>query len=105
MFPSPEKTPEFEYRLAKMLEHPVRIELLRLLAESDTLSPAEALERLPGNDLRLSKVTYHARVLDHFGLVEGAGQPDPDRGVPFRVTTHGEFALAALGYTPREGRG
>lgn len=101
----PDKTPEFEYRLAKVLEHPVRIGFLRLLAKSETLSPAEALARLREDDLLLSNVTYHARVLDQFGLVEGAGWPDPDRGVPFRVTTKGEFALAALGYSPREGHG
>lgn len=106
MFPSPDKTPEFEYRLVKVLEHPLRIDFLRQLAERDTLSPAEALANLDeSSPVPLSKATYHARVLDQFGLVEAAGQPDPDRGVPFRVTTQGEFALAALGYMPREERG
>jgi hypothetical protein len=87
-----------------VLEHPVRIGFLKLAREYETLSPAEALEQLQESDLLLSKVTYHARVLDHYGLVEGTGQPNPDRGVPFRVTPQGEFALAALGYTPREER-
>jgi DNA-binding transcriptional ArsR family regulator len=105
MFPSPDKTPEFEYRLARVLEHPVRIDFLRLLAGRDSLSPTEALDHLAEDvPLPLCKVTYHARVLDYFGLVEAAGQPGPDSGVPFRLTTQGEFALAALGYTPREGR-
>lgn len=105
MSPFPEKTPEFEYRLVRILEHPVRIDFLRLARDCETLSPAEALEQLQESNLLLSTITYHARVLDHYGLVEGAGQPDPDRGLPFRVTPQGEFALAALGYAPEEERG
>lgn len=101
MFPSPDRTPEFEHRLAKVLEHPVRIGFLKLLAGRDTLSPAEARDGLEGGPL-LSKVTYHVRVLEHFGLVEAAGQPDPDRGVPFRSTPTGQFALVALGHLPQE---
>jgi hypothetical protein len=99
MFPFPDKTPEFDHRLVKILEHPLRIGFLKLLADRDTLSPGEALECLQESDLLLGRLTYHVRVLDQFGLVEAAGQPDPERGVPFRVTSSGEFALAALGYS------
>lgn len=99
MFPFPDKTPEFDHRLVKVLEHPIRIGFLKLLGERDTLSPTEALELLQEGDLMLSRLTYHVRVLDQFGLVEAAGQPDPEHGLPFRVTPDGEFALLALGYS------
>lgn len=100
MFPIPDRTPEFEYRLVKVLEHPVRIGFLKLLAGRDTLSPIEARDHLKNTPL--SKVTYHVRVLEHSGLVEAAGQPDPDRGVPFRSTPTGQLALVALGHMPQE---
>jgi hypothetical protein len=102
MFPTPDRTPEFEYRLAKVLEHPVRIGFLKLLAGRDTLSPIQARGYLEG-DLPLSKITYHARVLEHFGLLEAADPTRPDRGVPFRSTPTGQFALMALGHLPQEG--
>lgn len=99
MFPFSDKPHEFDHRLIKVLEHPLRIGFLKLLAERDTLSPAEALEELRQSDLLLSRLTYHVRVLDQFELVEAVGQAEPERGVPFRVTPSGEFALAALGYS------
>jgi hypothetical protein len=102
MSPPPDRTPQFESRLVKVLEHPVRAGFLKLLAGRDTLSPTEARDCLE-NDLQLSKITYHARVLEHFGLIEAAGPPDPDRGVPFRPTPTGQLALAALGHLPQEG--
>lgn len=105
MSPLSDETPEFEYRLARVLEHPVRINLLKLTRESETLSPTEALDQLQGGNLLLSTVTYHARVLDYYGLVESTSQLDSVRGAPFRVTPQGEFALAALGYAPREEHG
>lgn len=98
MTPSFDKTPEFDHRLVKVLEHPVRSEFLKLLAERSHLTPAEALAQLEGENLLLSTVTYHARVLHHYGLVEAMGQPDPERGLPFRTTPAGEIALVALGY-------
>lgn len=102
MFPFPDRTPAYEHRLVKVLEHPIRIGFLKLLAGRDNLSPLEAQRHLD-DDPRLSKITYHARVLEHFGLIEAAGQPDPDRGVPFRSTPTGQFALVALGHSPEEG--
>lgn len=102
MLPTPDRTPEFEYRLVKVLEHPVRIGFLKLLAGRHTLSPTEARDSLQ-EDTPLSQVVYHTRVLEHFGLIEAAGQPDPDRGVPFRSTPSGQFAMVALGHLPQEG--
>jgi len=103
MAPSPDKTPKFDHRLVKVLEHPVRSGFLRLLAERSQLSSAEAVDHLPGENLLLSMVTYHVRVLHRFGLVEAMRQSDPERGPPFRTTPTGELALTALGYTPRGG--
>ena len=103
MAPSPDSTPEFDHRLVKVLEHPVRIGFLRLLGERSHLTVAEALDHLQGENLLLSMITYHARVLHQFGLVEAMGQPGLAEGVPFRTTPAGEIALVALGYTPRGG--
>jgi hypothetical protein len=103
MAPSPHSTPEFDHRLVKVLEHPVRIGFLKLLAKRSHLTPAEALDHLQGENLLLSVVTYHARVLHHFGLVEAIGRPRAADGLPFRTTPTGEIALAALGYLPRGG--
>lgn len=103
MPPSPDRTPAFDHRLVKVLEHPVRSGFLKLLADRSHITPAEALAQLQGRDLLLSMVTYHVRVLNHYGLVEAIGQPDPERGLPFRTTPTGEIALVALGYTAREG--
>lgn|GEM_PF-3496407 len=101
--PLPDRTPEFNHRLVKVLEHPVRIGFLKLLAEGGQLSPAEALAHLQGNDLLLSVITYHARVLHRFGLVEAIGQADLTDGLCFRATPTGDIVLAALGYLPRKG--
>lgn len=101
MAPSPDSTPEFDHRLVKVLEHPVRSGFLKLLAKRSHLTPAEALDHLQGENLLLSMVTYHARVLHRFGLVEAMGQPRPAEGLPFRTTPTGEIALVALGYLPR----
>lgn len=103
MIPPPDSTPEFDHRLVKVLEHPVRIGFLKLLAERDHLTPAEALDHLQGENLLLSVVTYHVRVLHRFGLVEAMGQLGPAEGLPFRATPAGESALTALGYMPRGG--
>jgi hypothetical protein len=103
MTPSPDSTPEFDHRLVKVLEHPVRIGFLRLLATRSSLTPAEALDHLRGENLMLSVVTYHARVLHHFGLVEAMGQPGSAEGLSFRATPIGEIALLALGYMPGGG--
>src|SRR5262249_31646971 len=101
MPPSPNKPPEFDHRLVKVLEHPVRSGFLKLLAERSNLTPVEALGHLQRENLLLSSVTYHVRVLHHYGLVEAIGQPDPERGLPFRATPTGEVALATLGYISR----
>lgn len=103
MDPAFDKTPEFDQRLVKILEHPVRSGFLKLLAERGQLTPTEALAQLRGENLLLSVVTYHVRVLQHYGLVEAMGQPDRERGLPFRTTPTGEIALMAVGYPARGG--
>jgi len=50
----------------------------------------------------LDKLAYQTRVLADFGLIEPAGEPDPQRGLPFRLTTNGRRALVALGVSPSE---
>jgi hypothetical protein len=95
----------FEPRLVRALDHPVRARLLKLLADRKTISPAEALPLLDLEDVALSNVTYHARVLDQFELVEATEDPGPTGGATFRVTHKGENALAALGLPPREENG
>lgn len=95
----------FEPRLVRALDHPVRARFLKLLAEREAISPAEALPLLDLEDLALSNVTYHARVLDQFELVEATGDHGQTGGASFRVTSKGETALAALGLPPREENG
>jgi DNA-binding transcriptional ArsR family regulator len=95
----------FEPRLVRALDHPVRARFLKLLAERDAISPAEALPLLDLGDLTLSNVTYHARVLDQFELVEATGDPGPTGGAVFRVTPQGENALLTLGISPGEDDG
>lgn len=95
----------FEPRLVRALDHPVRARFLKLLADREAISPAEALPLLNLEDLALSNVTYHARVLNLFELVEATGEPGPTGGAIFRVTSKGESALLALGHPPREDKG
>ena len=95
----------FEPRLVRALDHPVRARFLRLLAEREAISPAEALPLMELEELSLSNVAYHARVLDQFELVEATGEPGSNGGASFRVTSKGETALAVLGLPPREENG
>jgi hypothetical protein len=95
----------FEPRLVRALDHPVRARFLKLLAEREAISPAEALPLLGLEELSLSNVAYHARVLDQFELVEPTEEPGVTGGASFRVTTKGETALAALGLPPRDENG
>src|SRR5690349_4126007 len=94
-----------EPRMVRALDHPVRARFLELLAERDAISPAEAISLLDLEDLALSNVTYHARVLDQFELVEATEDPGPTGGAAFRVTSKGENALLTLGIPPREENG
>jgi len=95
----------FEPRLTRALDHPVRARFLKLLAERETISPIDALPLLDLGNISLSNVAYHVRVLDQFELVEATGEPRPNGGLLFRVTSKGETALAALGLYPREENG
>jgi Helix-turn-helix domain len=102
MPPAPERDhgPAFDHRMVKALDHPVRAGFLRVLADRDTLTPAEALAAMDDDKLSLSNVAYHARVLNLFELVEPAGETT-DKGVSFRATPAGVLALAAIGLPPR----
>ncbi|HEX6601726.1 MAG TPA: helix-turn-helix domain-containing protein [Solirubrobacterales bacterium] len=95
----------FEPGLVRAIDHPVRAQFLKLFAERETVSPAEALPLLEFRNLALSNVTYHARVLDQCELVEATEDPGPNGGATFRVTPKGEDALVVLGVPPREENG
>lgn len=95
----------FEPRLIRALDHPVRARILKLLVDRKTISPPEALLLMKLDNLALSNVTYHARVLDQLELVEATGDPSPTGGAIFRVTSKGENALALLGLSPRKDDG
>lgn len=100
MLPPPEKN--FEPRLVRALDHPVRARFLKLLADREAVTPAEALPLLDLDGLKLSSVAYHARVLELLELVEPHGSTNEMGGVPFRTTSKGEAALLALGLPPEE---
>lgn len=78
------------------LQHPIRIALLRLLADHDSLSPAEAVDLLDVEPIGLSNVAYHTRVLQDLQMVEPAGELDSNRGAPYRATPAGVRALASV---------
>ncbi|HEX7277999.1 MAG TPA: helix-turn-helix domain-containing protein [Solirubrobacterales bacterium] len=101
MLPSPDQN--FEPRLVRALDHPVRARFLKLLADREAVTPVEALPLLDFDGLKLSNVAYHARVLELLELVEPDGQTSEAGGPPFRTTPKGEAALLALGLPPREG--
>jgi hypothetical protein len=90
------------HRLAQALEHPVRADFLRLLANRQALSPSEALPLLSRSGPALANVVYHVRVLGHLELVEPVGEPTPRGGRRFQPTEKGRSALLALGIPPDE---
>jgi len=111
--------PRIDGRLAQAVSHPVRIAFLRVLARRERLSPREALQELPGalkdlpeaqrrrvesTSIALSQVSYHVSVLERFGVVESAGRPDRQTGMPFRATDAGELLMLAIGTPPEGGR-
>ena len=100
--PDKDGFPALDQRVVRALDHPVRAAYLKLLAARDSLSPAAALPLLRQDGLALSNVVYHARVLDQVELIEPTGEPEPNGGVPFRTTSRGQAALAALGLPPGE---
>lgn len=54
--------------MAKALGHPVRIQILRLLAARDTCVTGDIVDELP---LAQSTVSEHLRILRQAGLVQG----------------------------------
>lgn len=92
---------EYDHRLVEALENPIRADFLRLLAKRRILSPPQALP-LMSTEVDLDKLAYQTRLLADLDLIEPAGEPDPQRGLPFRLTTNGRRALVALGVSPSE---
>lgn len=88
----------FDPRLVRALDHPVRTRFLKLLARGEAISPVEALPHLDHQEVALSSVVYHARVLEHLDLIEPTGEPTHSGGASFRATAKGEEALTALGF-------
>lgn len=86
------------------LSHPIRSEILRLLASDETVSPKRTLSLLPsGEMISLSQVNYHVWFLGRDGLVEPAGrQSGPDEGVAYRATAKGREVMALIGVRPIE---
>lgn len=93
---------DYDHRLVEALENPIRADFLRLLAKRRILSAPQALP-LMSTEVDLDKLAYQARLLVDFGLIEPAGEPGPQHGLPFRLTTNGRRALVALGVSPSEG--
>lgn len=54
--------------IAKALSHPVRIKILKILAESDVCICGEIVDRLP---LSQSTVSQHLKELQEAGLIKG----------------------------------
>jgi hypothetical protein len=100
--PDKDDSAALDQGVVRALDHPVRAAYLKLLAARDSLSPAAALPLLGKDDLALSNLVYHVRVLDYFELVEPTGEPEPNGGVSFRTTPRGQTALAALGLSARD---
>lgn len=94
--PADRDSSAYDHRLVKALEHPLRADFLRLLARRRTLSPRQALPLLE-NGTDLDKLVYQTRLLVELGLIEPANDPDPQSGVPFRLTGEGRRAVLALG--------
>lgn len=94
----PDSGAHFDPRLVRALDHPVRTRFLKLLAQREAISPAEALPLLERGNLALSNIVYHARVLEHLELIESTEEATPNGGVSFRATSKGEAALMALGF-------
>jgi hypothetical protein len=97
--------PKADQRLVRALEHPVRVGLLKLLAERGALRAGEALSLLDRPGLVLASVAYHVRVLSLLGLVEPIEAPPPGAGPAFAATSAGEDAAAALGLPRRDENG
>ncbi len=59
-------------RLARAIGHPMRVQILRLLAERDSCVCGELVEMLPVGQ---STVSEHLRILKDAGLIRGEIQP------------------------------
>lgn len=98
-----DRSADYDHLLVEALENPIRADFLRLLAKRRILSAPQALP-LMDTESDLDKLAYQTRVLVDFGLIEPAGEPDPQHGLPFRLTASGRLALVALGVPSSEDR-
>ena len=98
-----DRSAEYDHRLVEALENPIRADFLRLLAKRRVLSAPQALP-LIDTETDLDKLAYQSRVLADLGLIEPAGEPGPQHGLPFRLTASGRMALVALGVPSSEER-
>lgn len=89
-----------DQQLVRALNHPLRVSLLKFLAERNTICVSDALSQLNPDEVPLSTVAYHAWVLEHLGLIEPTGETGETGSPLFRATHKGEAALMALGFPP-----
>lgn len=83
------------HALLTALRHPLRREILRVMADKKPISPLELADRL---DESLSNVSYHVRVLAENGAVEEVASK-PVRGATqhfYRCTLRAKWALTVL---------
>lgn len=103
--PPIDQTPDSDdARLRQVLQHPIRVALLRLLSEGDSLTPVAALGQLDSSQgMALSNVAYHASVLERAGLLERATAEQAGREGPvYRASPAGRDALATLDPPPED---
>jgi DNA-binding transcriptional ArsR family regulator len=97
-----------EGRFAHAVSHPLRVQFLRLLGDRSNLSLGEACQEITRREIKgigevaLSRVGYHATVLERFGLVELATPPTRRGGASFRATDTGELLILAIGVAPSQ---
>ena len=91
-----------EPQIMKALSHPIRSEIIRLLATEATLSPKRTISLLPASEmLSLSQVTYHVWLLIKDGLVEpDRRQSGPAGNGAYRATAKGREVMVLIGVLP-----
>jgi DNA-binding transcriptional ArsR family regulator len=94
--------PKLDGRLAQAVSHPLRVRFLRLLTDRVSLTSVEALKEIEktGEQVALSEMGYHVRVLEQFGLLEVASSATRERGISFCATDKGELVMLAIGAAP-----
>ena len=88
----------------KAAAHPVRLDVLRLLAARRVLSPAQLSAEIEG--VTLPVVSYHVHVLAQAGLVHPAGTKRGRGAVAhfYRIADEGKAVIAAADVLRAAGR-